>query len=87
MNIIKTKLINIHNISMDLAIKLIKEMSYSEGLDIVVTPNIDHLVRLSEEEPDSVLSKIYQDASLSLCDSKIFEKCTSRSTNQYHDMR
>jgi exopolysaccharide biosynthesis WecB/TagA/CpsF family protein len=37
----------------------------------VVTPNVDHIVRLHEEQDPSFLRKIYEDADLCLCDSKV----------------
>lgn len=74
MNIIETKLCDIHNITMDEALEQIKEMSYSKSFDIVVTPNIDHMARLCTECKDGDFNKIYSNASLCLCDSKILEK-------------
>jgi len=74
METIRTKLCNIHNISLTSALSQVKKMSQSKKLDIIVTPNIDHLVRLCNEKNKSTLREIYRTASLCLCDSNIFEK-------------
>jgi N-acetylglucosaminyldiphosphoundecaprenol N-acetyl-beta-D-mannosaminyltransferase len=38
----------------------------------VVTPNVDHVVRLHEEDSESpLLGRIYEDSALCLCDSKV----------------
>lgn len=74
MEVIKTNLCNIHNLSMDDAITIVKQKSQSDGLDVIVTPNIDHLARLCNGSNCSDLKKIYDEAALCLCDSKIFEK-------------
>jgi N-acetylglucosaminyldiphosphoundecaprenol N-acetyl-beta-D-mannosaminyltransferase len=74
MEIINTRLLNLHNITMVDAINTIKEYSTSETLDIVVTPNIDHLARIVSEGATSPLKAIYSRASLCLCDSRILAK-------------
>lgn len=74
MNKIQTNLCDFHNITMETALSSVKNMSQTTGLDIVITPNTDHLVRLSNESTDSLLHKIYQSAALCLCDSKILAK-------------
>jgi len=74
MDKIKTNLFDLHNITMADALSQIKKMSVSDGVDIIVTPNIDHLVRITTEDPDGSLKKIYQNAALCLCDSNIFDK-------------
>jgi N-acetylglucosaminyldiphosphoundecaprenol N-acetyl-beta-D-mannosaminyltransferase len=74
MEIINTRLLNLHNITMVDAINTIKEYSTSETLDIVVTPNIDHLARIVSEGATSPLRAIYSRASLCLCDSRILAK-------------
>ncbi len=71
---INTKLISIDNISMSDALIKCKQLSCSPGTDIVVTPNIDHLSRLIEINIDNGFYEAYKNASLTLCDSKIFEK-------------
>lgn len=37
----------------------------------VVTPNVDHVVRLNEDRGDTELGPVYDDADLCLCDSKV----------------
>ncbi len=59
---------------MKLALEQIQEMSTTDDLDIIVTPNIDHLERLVDENTPVEFKQIYQNASLCLCDSKILEK-------------
>jgi len=69
-----TKLFKLHNISMDSALKSIEQMSKTDGLDIIVTPNMDHLERLINKNTPKEFKQLYQNASLCLCDSKILEK-------------
>lgn len=71
---IETNLVSLDNISMDEALAITRELSQSKGVDIVVTPNIDHLSRLAEMNIDDGFYKAYKNASLTLCDSKIFDK-------------
>ena len=52
----------------------ISELAASDTFSYVVTPNIDHLARLSKKDTDPTLKAIYKDATLSLCDSKIIDK-------------
>lgn len=73
-NKLQTKLVNLHNVTMDFALSNIRDLSKSKELDTIITPNIDHLVRICENDPDGTLKKIYNDAALCLCDSKILEK-------------
>ncbi len=40
----------------------------------VVTPNVDHVVRLNAEPDDSPLRVAYRDAALCLCDSRILQR-------------
>lgn len=47
----------------------------------IVTPNIDHVQRLYRLSPDDSLSKIYREAKLSLCDSRILQKIMKMSGN------
>lgn len=72
--IIETDVTKLHNITMNDAIAEITRLSGTPGLDLVVTPNIDHLARLLVAGKNSTLSQIYLSASLSLCDSRIIEK-------------
>jgi exopolysaccharide biosynthesis WecB/TagA/CpsF family protein len=73
-DMIETNIVNLHNISMQSAMIKIAHMGDTDKLDVVVTPNIDHLVRLLKEGSDSLLTEIYKTASLCLCDSRIVEK-------------
>jgi exopolysaccharide biosynthesis WecB/TagA/CpsF family protein len=73
MDKIHTKLFDLHNISMDTAVAHIEQVSTTKGLDIIVTPNVDHLARLTIGRNRSILQTIYKDASLCLCDSTIFK--------------
>lgn len=72
--IIETGVAKLHNMTMNEALGEIAHLAETSGLDLVVTPNVDHLARLLASGPDSDLSKIYSGASLSLCDSRIVEK-------------
>lgn len=72
MDKIKTSLVELDNIPMGVALSKISDMSKTKGIDIVVTPNIDHLGRLLNK--NSHLTSAYENASLCLCDSRIFEK-------------
>ncbi|TGD73969.1 glycosyltransferase [Mangrovimicrobium sediminis] len=57
---------------MDESVAQVRYLSRSPGLDIVITPNIDHMVRLSNDT--GLLRKIYASAQLCLCDSRILQK-------------
>ena len=52
----------------------ISELAASDTFSYVVTPNIDHLARLAKKDTDPALKAIYQEATLSLCDSRIIDK-------------
>jgi len=56
------------------ALEKIKYLSASATFSYVVTPNIDHVARLSSSSAGRVLYDIYLGAKLSLCDSHILEK-------------
>jgi N-acetylglucosaminyldiphosphoundecaprenol N-acetyl-beta-D-mannosaminyltransferase len=56
------------------ALARIDYVSETKGLDIIVTPNVDHLARLTEGPKNSLLHSIYRNASLCLCDSQTFKK-------------
>lgn len=73
MKIINTNLCDFHNISFNKAISMVKTYSKSPDLDIVVTPNIDHMARLTSD-PKSPLHIIYGKSSLCICDSKVLQK-------------
>lgn len=69
----KKPIVNFDDIKIDEAADVISAMSTSEGFDVVITPNVDHLSRLIGNR-DPELHNIYKEASLTLCDSKIVEK-------------
>jgi len=52
----------------------ISELAAGTTFSYVVTPNIDHLARLSQKDTDPKLKEIYKEATLSLCDSRIIDK-------------
>ena len=78
MEIISTSIVNLHNLTMLETINKVKELSATPSLDIVVTPNIDHLARIVTEGETSQLKAIYNRASLCLCDSRILQKLLKR---------
>lgn len=57
-------------ISADVALKRIAERPAKKPFAFVVTPNVDHLVRLQGE---SVLARLYAQAWLTVCDSRVLE--------------
>ena len=57
-------------ISADVALKRIAERPASAPFAFVVTPNVDHLVRLQGE---TVLARLYAQAWLTVCDSRVLE--------------
>ncbi|OLF81307.1 glycosyltransferase [Maricaulis sp. W15] len=57
-------------ISMDVALRRITEREAASPFAFVVTPNVDHLVRL---ETDTVLATLYAQAWLTVCDSRVLE--------------
>lgn len=73
MDTVKNPLVNFDDIKIDDAAAKITSMSTSSGLDVVITPNVDHLSRLIGNR-NPALHNIYKEASLTLCDSKIVEK-------------
>ena len=46
-------------------------LAQSEPFDYVVTPNVDHIVRLHRRKDDERLWSAYRNATLCLCDSRI----------------
>jgi exopolysaccharide biosynthesis WecB/TagA/CpsF family protein len=74
MSIIKTKLMNLDNITLNQALAKILDFSQTASTDYIVTPNIDHLTRLIDPNQETGLLPVYQSASLNLCDSRVFEK-------------
>ncbi|WP_417467404.1 WecB/TagA/CpsF family glycosyltransferase [Maricaulis sp.] len=57
-------------IGLDIALKRITERDPQKPFAFVVTPNVDHLVRL---ETDTVLATLYAQAWLTVCDSRVLE--------------
>lgn len=57
-------------ISADIALKRIAERPAQRPFAFVVTPNVDHLVRLQGE---SVLARLYAQAWMTVCDSRVLE--------------
>ncbi|MFY8349610.1 WecB/TagA/CpsF family glycosyltransferase [Pseudoalteromonas sp. SSM20] len=73
MNKLTTNLIELDNCTLSAAISETIKLSRSDKPEYIVTPNIDHLARLVGKNSTELLT-IYQQASLNLCDSRIFEK-------------
>lgn len=73
MNIVNTKLLSIHDISLDDAANEVLHLSSTTRFELVVTPNIDHCARLIQKKNDELL-QIYREAALCLCDSRILQK-------------
>lgn len=57
-------------IGLDVAMRRITERAPKKPFAFVVTPNVDHLVRL---ERDTVLARLYAQAWLTVCDSRVLE--------------
>ena len=57
-------------IGMDIAVRRVAERPALRSFAYVVTPNVDHLVRL---ETDTVLARLYAQAWLTVCDSRVLE--------------
>ena len=53
------------------AVKLVARLGRAPSFAYVVTPNVDHLVRLHSPAPDPALWQAYRSAALCLCDSRI----------------
>lgn len=58
-------------LSMDQATRRIAEMSREERFSFVVTPNVDHAIKLSRDGNDSPVRSAYAKAAIVLCDSRI----------------
>lgn len=56
------------------AMATIADFARRSGFRYVVTPNVDHLVRLHSAQADAQLWRSYQEASLCVCDSRILQK-------------
>lgn len=59
----------INDISQDIAINMISQWALEDKYRYIVTPNVDHALRIYKDPKD--LAAMYEMASLSLCDSKI----------------
>lgn len=66
-------LCRLDRLKMACAIKHIRSMLENGTTGYVVTPNVDHLQRLLSKNGASSLREIYQNAELSLCDSRVLE--------------
>jgi len=71
---IHTSIISLDNITKREAVEKITALSQTEGVDIVVTPNIDHLANLMDRENNKQLFRAYERATIRLCDSRILQK-------------
>lgn len=69
---IKTNLCRLDNIEMDDVINFIFSSTKSNQAKYVVTPNIDHIARLAQQ--DVRLKQIYHEADLCVNDSRILQK-------------
>ena len=72
MEIVKSKLCDIHDLSLTDAADSVTQLSKSDDLNIVVTPNIDHFSRLIDKTDP--LADVYKESTLCICDSKILQK-------------
>ncbi len=62
------------NLNLVEAAEQIRLLASASTFSYVVTPNIDHLARVSGDHANEELKSIYQNAALSLCDSRIVDK-------------
>jgi len=62
-------------VEMDRALVRLEAIGAQSGFHYVVTPNVDHMVRLHSADPPSrALHNAYQSASLCLCDSRVLSR-------------
>ncbi len=62
-------------VSMDRALIRLEELATEGGFHYIVTPNVDHVVRLHSADPQSrAMRQAYQSASLCLCDSRVLSR-------------
>lgn len=61
------------------AIERIKRLARADSFHYLVTPNVDHIVRLHSKEADALLRESYAAASICLCDSRILRALASLS--------
>ena len=66
-------IVEFNDIDLESAAIRVKEMALTPCFEIVITPNIDHLSRLTNKQ-NPELHSIYKSAALTLCDSKIVQK-------------
>lgn len=59
------------------ALREIRNLEAQNGFFYVVTPNVDHIVQLHEAD-DPILSDAYQNADLTVCDSRILASLARR---------
>jgi len=62
------------NLNESRAIQRIKRMAREPSFQYVVTPNVDHVVRLHSEPRGSNLWASYSNCSMSLCDSRVLHR-------------
>lgn len=68
---IVTKLIELDDLTMESALDWVVEHSATDGFKYVVTPNIDHLDRLTRNRAE--YGPLYANADLCICDSRILK--------------
>lgn len=57
-------------------------LSQDDRFSYVVTPNVDHVVRLHRQRDDPILWRAYEHAALTLCDSRVLKFLAHRSGKQ-----
>ena len=57
----------------------IKRLARSDSFSFVVTPNVDHMVRLHSLDPVDTLWRIYRTADICVCDSQILQALSKAS--------
>jgi N-acetylglucosaminyldiphosphoundecaprenol N-acetyl-beta-D-mannosaminyltransferase len=50
---------------------ILKERSRGAGFGYIVTPNVDHMVRLAGSADDPAVNRAYESAAMCLCDSRV----------------
>lgn len=75
----RTRFINVDFdlMDMDAVLDRLREVSRGTALIYVVTPNVDHMVRLEKATPE--VQQAYRGADLTVCDSRIVRALASRS--------
>jgi len=69
MKTIETKVIDLHDLTLDESLQWVNQNQDSGKFNFLVTPNIDHMSRLINQP--EVYEPIYSNADLCLCDSRI----------------